>query len=59
VLLTTDKNIHHQQNLLGRRIAVVALGKARWKLIKLRLAEISAAVNAAKPGTYSEVPIPE
>lgn len=27
VLLTTDKNIRHQQNLTGRRLAIVVLGK--------------------------------
>jgi hypothetical protein len=59
VLLTTDKNIHHQQSLVGRKIAVVALGKARWRLIKLRLPELLAAVNTAKPGSYTEVPIPD
>ena len=59
VLLTTDKNIHHQQNLIGRKIAVVALGKARWKLIRLRLPEILAAVNVSTPGSYTEVPIPD
>ncbi len=34
VFLTTDRNLRHQQNLTGRRIAIVVLGKGRWKLIK-------------------------
>src|SRR5262245_47240704 len=34
-------NIRHQQNLTNRRIAIVVLGKARWRLIKLRLQEIA------------------
>jgi hypothetical protein len=34
VLVTTDKNIRYQQNLAGRRIAIVVLGKARWRLIR-------------------------
>ncbi len=29
VFVTTDRNIHHQQNLIGRTIAVVVLGKGR------------------------------
>ena len=58
VFITTDKNVRYQQNLVGRKIAVVVLGKARWHLIKPRLAEIAAAVNAATPGSYSEVEIP-
>ena len=58
VFLTTDRDIRHQQNLTTRRIAVVVLGKARWKLVKARLSKIAAAVNAATPGSYTEVEIP-
>jgi len=58
VLLTTDKNIRYQQNLTGRKIAIVVLGKGRWRLIRPLLAEVCAAVNAATPGTYTEVEIP-
>ena len=58
VLLTTDKNIRYQQNLDNRRIAIVVLGKGRWKLIKPLLAQIVAAVNVATPGSYTEVDIP-
>lgn len=59
VFVTTDRNIRHQQNLTDRKIAVVVLGKARWKLIKERLADVAAAVAAAKPGRVSEVDIPD
>ena len=58
VLLTTDKNIRYQQNLDNRRIAIVVLGKGRWRLIKPLLAQIVAAVNVATPGSYTEVDIP-
>ena len=58
LLLTTDKNIRYQQNLAGRRIAVVALGKGRWTLIKPHVAEVIAAVDAATPGSFCEVQIP-
>jgi hypothetical protein len=59
VFLTADKNIRHQQqNLAGRKIAVVALSTPQWPLVRLHTAEIAAAVNAAKPGSYAEVQIP-
>ena len=29
-LLTTDKNMRYQQNLAGRKIAVVVLGIQQW-----------------------------
>jgi len=59
VLLTTDTGLPQQQNLKGRKLAVVILSKNRWLLIQSRLAEIAAAVNAAGPGTYSVVEIPD
>jgi hypothetical protein len=58
VFLTTDRNIRHQQNLAGRKIAVVVLGKGRWRLIGNRLPEIAAAVAAATPGSFTEIEIP-
>jgi hypothetical protein len=58
VLVTTDRNIPHQQNLKGRKIAIVVLGKGRWSLMKAHVAQIVAAVNAATPGSYTEVEIP-
>src|SRR5882762_5043750 len=58
LLLSTDKNIRYQQNLQHRKIAIVVLGKARWRLIKPLLAYVVAAVNAAQPGAYTEVDIP-
>ena len=57
VLITTDKNIRYQQNLAGRKIAIVVLGKGRWRLIKPILAELAAAVNRATPGSYTEVEV--
>ena len=30
VLLSTDKNIRYQQNLTGRKIALVILGNQQW-----------------------------
>lgn len=58
VLLTTDKNIRHQQNLKGRRIAFVVIGNQQWPVLRHYVERVVAAVNAATPGTYSEVEIP-
>ena len=59
LFLTTDKNIRYQQNLSNRKIAIVVLGKARWRLIRPKLATILAAVNAASPGSFTVVEIPD
>lgn len=58
VLLTTDKRIRYQQNLTGRTIAIVVLGNSQWRVVRLYLDRIAAAVNAALPGSYAEVDIP-
>lgn len=57
VFVTTDRNIRHQQNLTGRRLALVILSKGRWKLIKAKLVTIASAVAAATPGSVTEVEI--
>ena len=58
ILVTTDRSIRYQQNLSERVIAIVAVGKSSWPLIKRKLPEIAAAVVAATPGSYTEVEIP-
>jgi hypothetical protein len=58
VFVTADKNIQYQQNLSGRKIAVVVLSTPQWPLVRLHTDKIAAAVNAAMPGSYVEVHIP-
>lgn len=58
VLVTTDKNLACQQNLKGRKIAIVVLGLGRWSLIRHRVVQVVAAVNSATPGSFEEVHIP-
>lgn len=57
VFVTTDRNIRYQQNLTGRKLAIVVLSKARWKLIKLKLDVIAATVTAMTSGGFSEIDI--
>jgi hypothetical protein len=59
LLLTTDQRIRYQQNLAGRKIAIVVLsGTTKWSRVRLQCERIAAAVNLAKPGSYTEVFIP-
>jgi predicted nuclease of predicted toxin-antitoxin system len=58
VLVTSDKGIKYQQNLTGRKIALVVLSQGRWKPVRQRLDVIAAAVDAATPGSYTEVELP-
>lgn len=59
LLLTTDRRIRYQQNLAGRKIALVVLtGTTKWSRVRLHLERIAAAVNGTTPGSYTEVEIP-
>jgi hypothetical protein len=58
VFVTADKNIQYQQNLSGRKIAVVVLSTPQWPLVRLHTAKVAEAVNEATPGSYVEVQIP-
>jgi len=57
-LLTTDKNLRYQQNLKGRKIAFVVIGNQQWPTLRRYVERVVAAVNAATPGSYTEVDIP-
>jgi hypothetical protein len=58
ILLTTDRNMRHQQNLAGRRIAVVVLGQQQWPRLRRHIQRVVEAVNTATPGTFIQVEIP-
>jgi hypothetical protein len=57
VLLTTDKNIRYQQNLKGRRLAIVVLGNPQRPAVERCIDRVVAALSAATPGSYFEVEI--
>jgi hypothetical protein len=60
VMVTSDQNIRYQQNLSGRKIALVVLGSNIWPVVRDHEAEIAAKVDAATPGSYDfiEMPLP-
>ena len=58
VIVTTDQSMHYQQNLAGRRLAIVVLMATAWPRVRHRTAEIRTAVEEVRPGELREVPIP-
>ncbi len=59
LLITTDQKIGYQQNLADRKIAIVVLaGSTKWSCVRLHHERIATVVNAATPGSYTEVAIP-
>ena len=59
VLVTTDRNMRYQQNLAGRKIAVVVLSLQQWPSLRPHVHRVVEAVRAATPGSYAEVDFPE
>ena len=60
VLVTSDQNIRYQQNLTGRKLALVVLGSNIWPVVSNHGAAIAGKVDAAMPGSYDfiEMPLP-
>lgn len=60
VMITSDQNIRYQQNLAGRKLALVVLGSNIWPIVRDHERMIAASAAAAKPGSYCfiEMPLP-
>jgi hypothetical protein len=54
VLVTTDQQLHYQQNLAARKIAVLVLPSASWPNLRPQAADIAAAVDALSSSEYVE-----
>ena len=55
VLLTGDRTLGYEQNLTGRRLAIVALSAIQLPILRENLAKIVAAIDGAAPGTFQAV----
>ena len=51
-------NMPYQQNLAGRKIAVVINGRRQWPQLRPHVQRVVEALNTAAPGSYVEVDIP-
>jgi hypothetical protein len=58
LFITADQAMSYQQNLKGRNMALVVLSTNNWASVKAHVVGIMAAINAAKPGSYTEVEVP-
>jgi hypothetical protein len=57
-IITTDQNLRYQQNLEGRRLAILVLLTTDWRLIRQHTDYVVAAVAGIARGTYVELPFP-
>jgi len=55
LLITTDKNLRYQQNLSGRRLAILILPTTNWLEIRNYPSEIVEVINAIQSGQYREL----
>ena len=58
LMLTADQRIRYQQNLKGRRIALVVVSLNSRTVLMRHVGLLQAAVHRAAPGSYQEVEIP-
>ena len=58
LFLTADKRLRYQQNLKGRRIAILVLPSNRLKFLRSMLVDIEVSIAQILPGQYSEIPQP-
>ncbi len=58
VLLTTDKNLLHQQNLSNRRIGIVVLGLQQWPSLRPHVRLVAEAIQSVTPGSYTQIDFP-
>ncbi len=56
--VTTDQNLRYQQNLDGRRTAILVLPFASWPRLQSHLPIIASAIDGLKPGEFLELALP-
>jgi hypothetical protein len=54
VLITTDRNLRHQQPLSGRKLAVLILPTTSWPKLRGQVQGIVSALATLKQGEYLE-----
>jgi hypothetical protein len=55
VFITGDRSLVYEQNLTGRRLAIVALSANNWPIVKNYVPQILAAIDSAVPGSFQAV----
>jgi len=55
LLITTDQQLRFQQNLAGRRLAILVLGTTSWPRIRAQVARVQSALDTCTPGSSRDV----
>ena len=55
VLITSDQGIPYQQNMAGRKLAMVMLSTPDWNLLRIAAPRIAEAIAASTPGSFTRM----
>ena len=59
LFLTSDRNLQYQQNLKGRKIAILLLSTNHWPTLKSQVPLVQTAVDKIQTGQFVRVEIPD
>ncbi len=57
-MITTDQSLPYQQNLAGRRLAILVLPTTSWPVIERHVGLVTAAIATLRPGEVRELAFP-
>src|SRR5882762_5855068 len=55
LLITTDQNLKYQQNLAGRRLAILVLMTTSWPRIQAGISQIVTIIATMQPGDFQQL----
>ena len=58
VFITTDMNLRYQQNLSGRKLAIIQLPTNEVPVVVALIPALVAALDQIQPGDFVEIPFP-
>jgi ABC-type molybdate transport system substrate-binding protein len=58
VFVTADQQLRYQQNLSGRKLAIIVLPTNQVRIVVALLSKIEESMKQAQPGMYLEIPMP-
>lgn len=59
IMLTCDRNLFYQQNLVSRKLALLVLSTNNWNLLKHHVERIAQAIRDAEQGCFAYIEIGE
>jgi predicted nuclease of predicted toxin-antitoxin system len=59
LFLTSDRNLRYQQNLKGRKIAILLLSTNHWPTMKKQVPLVQTALDKIRPKEFLRLEIPE